>query len=225
MRPVSIICDFEQAAIHAFQDAFPTVRIKGCFFHLAQNMHTHLVSLGLSNLYKTDSDFALWAKMIIALAFVPLEKMDEYMDTLAAGLPDELIPLFHWFEDTYIGRQNRLRNVRMNPMFAPEIWNLYERTVNDEDRTNNHAKAANRRLQYELGMHHPSIWKSIDALRKVQKGRDAFLEKLIAGYPPPKKLKKYRNADERIKKIVMEVESSEPIEFLKGIAHNYEMKK
>ena len=32
LRPVSIICDFEQAAIHAFQDAFPTVRIKGCFF-------------------------------------------------------------------------------------------------------------------------------------------------------------------------------------------------
>ena len=70
-------------------------------------MHRHLVSLGLSNLYKTDSDFALWAKMIIALAFVPLEKMDEYMDTQAAGLLDELITLFHWFEDIYIGRQNR----------------------------------------------------------------------------------------------------------------------
>ncbi|XP_068227468.1 uncharacterized protein [Palaemon carinicauda] len=77
LRPVSIIWDFEQAAIHAFKDAFPTVEIKGCFFHLAQNMHRHLVSLGLSNLYKNDSDFALWAKMIIALAFVPLEKMDE----------------------------------------------------------------------------------------------------------------------------------------------------
>ena len=67
--------------------------------------------------------------MIIALAFVPLEKMDEYMDTLAAVLPDELIALFHWFEDNYIGRQNRRRNARMNPIFAPEIWNIYERII------------------------------------------------------------------------------------------------
>lgn len=88
MRLTSIICDFEQAAIHAMQDAFPTVRIKGCFFHLAQNMHRF--SLGLSNHYKTDSDFALWA-----FAFIPLEKMDEYLDTLAAVLPDELIAMFH----------------------------------------------------------------------------------------------------------------------------------
>ena len=161
--------------------------------------------------------------MIIALTFVPLEKIDEYMDTLAAVLPDELIALFYWFEDNYIGRQNRHQNARLNPIFAPKIWNLYERTINNEHRTNNHAEAANRRLQYELGMHHPTIWKFIDALRKVQ-GRDAFLEKLIAGYPPPKKLKKSRDIDERIKKVIMEVESLDPIDFLKGVAHNYEMK-
>ena len=59
----------------------------------------------------------------------------------------------------------------------------------DATSKSDHAEAANRRLQYELGMHHPTIWKFIDALRKVQKGRDAFLEKLMAGYPPPKKLK------------------------------------
>ena len=66
-------------------------------------MHRHLISLRLWNRYKTNFDFALWAKMIIALAFVPLQKMDEYMDALAAVLPDELVALCHWFEDTDSG--------------------------------------------------------------------------------------------------------------------------
>ena len=55
-----------------------------------------------------------------------------------------------------------------------KMWNLYVRTLNHEDKTNNHAEAANRRLQMELGMEHPTLWKFIHALRKVKKGRDLF---------------------------------------------------
>lgn len=58
--------------------------------------------------------------MIIALAFVPLTKLDEYIDALEAALPDELIPVCHWFEDTYIGRLNGRQNARIKPIFAPE---------------------------------------------------------------------------------------------------------
>lgn len=42
---------------------------------------------------------------------------------------------------------------------------------------------------YYFVIHHPSIWKFIDALPKVQKGCDAFLEKLVTGYSPHKMLK------------------------------------
>jgi hypothetical protein len=87
-------------------------------------------------------------------------------------------------------------------LFPPNIWNVYERTLIAEDRTNNHAEAAHHRLQTELGVDHPSIWKFIDGLKKVQKSRDVYMEQLMAGQLPPIKLKKFRDADERILKIV-----------------------
>ncbi|XP_054717469.1 uncharacterized protein LOC129226865 [Uloborus diversus] len=194
LKPTSILCDYEKAFHTAAKDVFPNVDLQGCFFHLSQNMRKHLRELGLINEYNTNADFALKAEMVIALAFVRIDKIDEYTDALGLELPNELQGLLNWFEDTYVGRANRSGNGRRNPLFVPEIWNLYNRTLNGEDRTNNHAEAAHRRLQYELGMQHPTIWKLIDGLRKVQKGRDAHFEQLLAGHEPQMKLKKYRDA-------------------------------
>ena len=102
------------------------------------------------------------------------------------------------------------------------MWNLYNKTLNGEDRTNNHVEAANRRFKTELGMSHPTIWKFIDGLKKIQKGRDLYYEQLLAGHNPPIKLKKYRESDYRIVKVLNEIELRTPIEYLRGIAHNYE---
>ncbi|KAK9692766.1 hypothetical protein QE152_g34939 [Popillia japonica] len=251
--------------------------------------------IGVISQYNNDAEFALRAKMVLALAFVPIAGLDEYIDALANDLPVELQPLLNWFEDSYVGRLNRRGNGRRPPMFHPTMWNLYRRTIDGEDRTNNHAEAANRRLRSELGMHHPTIWKFIDGLRKVQKGRDAYFEQLIVedsyvgrlnrrgngrrppmfhptmwnlyrrtidgedrtnnhaeaanrrlrseldglrkvqkgrdayfeqlivGHLPPMKLKKYRDADERIRRIVLDYGNREPLDYLRGLAHNYQM--
>lgn len=64
-------------------------------------------------------------------------------------------------------------------MFPPAMWNVFERVLNGRDRTNNHAEAAHRRLQSELQMDHPSLWKLIDGLRKVQKSRDLEYERMV----------------------------------------------
>ncbi|KAG8238222.1 hypothetical protein J437_LFUL017251 [Ladona fulva] len=45
------------------------------------------------------------------------------------------------------------------------MWNLYNRVLNGEIRTNSYAEAAHRRLQAELGMDYPSIRKFIDGLQ------------------------------------------------------------
>ncbi len=56
------------------------------------------------------------------------------------------------------------------------MWNVYNQVLNDQGQTNNHAEAAHRRVQAELEMDHSMIWKLIDGLWKVQKGRDLFCE-------------------------------------------------
>ena len=98
----------------------------------------------------------------------------------------------------------------------------YMIVLNSDDRTNNLAEAAHRRLQCELGAEHPVIWKFIDCLRKVQRGRDLYYEQLVAGHSNAPKLKKYRDADARILTIVRRFSETDCVEYLRGIAHNFE---
>ena len=88
---------------------------------------------------------------------------------------------------------------------------------------NNFAEAAHRRLQTELDVKHPSIWKFIDSLQAVQKSRDLLYEAYVRGDPAPEKRKKYRQADERILAIVNTYENREIVEYLRGLAHNFLM--
>ncbi|KAK4882164.1 hypothetical protein RN001_005483 [Aquatica leii] len=101
--------------------------------------------------------------------------------------------------NSFMRRPNRRGNGRRRAIFPIKIWSVYDRVLNNVDRTNNHAEAAHRRLQEELGMNYPYLWAYITALKKVQKGRDVFYEQMLAGRSPPKKLKKCRDADRRIK--------------------------
>lgn len=223
LDPKSITCDYEMAAFKSISEIFPTAEIRGCFFHLVKNMKKKLCELGLTNRYNNEPNFSLYAKMVTALAFVPIEDIDNALLSLSENLPDDVQPILDWFEDSYVGRMNRRGNERRQPLFPHEMWNVFNRTLNQQDRTNNHAEAAHRRLQTELSMDHPTIWKLIDGLRKVQANRDFYYEHLVAGHNPPVKLKKYRDADQRILTIVRDYHSRDIVEYLRGIAHNYQM--
>lgn len=223
MQPTRILCDFEIAAVSAFRERFPNATICGCYFHLAQNMQKHLAQQGLRERYNNEADFALQAKMILALAFVPIPQINKAIDQLSKAIPDELQDLLNWFEDNYVGRPGRRGNARRPPIFAVEMWNLYDRVLQNVDRTNNHSEAANRRLQNELGMDHPTIWKFVEALKKIQKGRDLHLQQIIAGHGPQAKLRKYVQADERISRLVNDFYNRNILDFLRGISYNFEM--
>ncbi|PZQ99132.1 MAG: hypothetical protein DI539_28755 [Flavobacterium psychrophilum] len=125
----------------------------------------------------------------------------------------------------YILLGERTRGInRKPPRFPRDMWSCYLRTINGEDRTNNHAEAAHRRLQSELQMNHPSIWKFIDGLRKVQSLHDLTMEQFVAGSQPPKKRKRYVECDERILNIVNGyADRTSFIEYLRGVAHNLHM--
>lgn len=232
-NPEIVSLDYEIAIVNAFNGVFPGIQLHGCLFHLVQNVKRRLSSEGLMQRYVNDADFALQARMIPALAFVPIDNLVDAVDSLRGIIDDDteepeppidadLMPILDSFESTYIGRLVRL-NRRSRPTFSPEMWSCYERTLNDEARTNNYAEAAHRRLQAEFGVDHPTLWKFIDGLRTVQKSTDQIYEEFVRGDSPPRKRNKYQQMDARILRIVESFESREIVEYLRGIASNFMM--
>jgi hypothetical protein len=143
--PDFISCDFEKAAISSLKNIFINAQINGCLYHLTKNVRLKLCSLDLMTNYNNNADFALSVKMITAIAFVKIDDIDKVVDELAEYLPDELQDLLDWFENNYIGRKNRSKSGRRPALFPLILWNVHDRVINDQHRTNNYAEAANRR--------------------------------------------------------------------------------
>lgn len=85
IKPKYVMLDFEKAAINAVKYSFPESQVHGCFFHFGQNVWRHIQSLGLQTQYKKCPVFAMNLKYLLALAFVPVEKVFE-----AFGLISEM---------------------------------------------------------------------------------------------------------------------------------------
>ncbi|XP_018495711.1 uncharacterized protein LOC108864471 [Galendromus occidentalis] len=195
----------------------------GCLFHLVKNMKAKLSDLGLLRRYKQDAEFALLARMIPALAFIPPPHIDDAISELAPELPEELMPVLNYFEGNYVGRWRLAvgREVVRAPARSPiSMWSVYQRTLDGEARTNNYAEAAHQRLQGEFVVDHPSLWKFIDGIRKVQQSRDVTYARFVAGHEPEAKRSKYVAADDRILKIVREF-GQRPTTYLRGLARNF----
>ena len=143
--------------MNSAQKAFPRAELHGCLFHLTKSMRRQLSENGLLQRYNAEPQFAHHAKMIVALAFVPTDNLDEAFDVLSNQLPKELTPILNWLEENYIGRPGPESRRSRPALFPPEIWSMYQRTISGIDRTNNHAEAAHRRLKRELDVVHPSI--------------------------------------------------------------------
>ncbi|KFD59345.1 hypothetical protein M514_24667 [Trichuris suis] len=89
------------------------------------------------------------------------------------------------------------------------------------DQTNNFAEAAHRRIRREFRGDHPTLWKFIDGLRRVQAGRDQHYEEYIGGDEPPHKRLKYVRTDNRI--LARRLDHENLTEYLRGITHNFSM--
>lgn len=187
--------------------------------------------------------FKLFCKMIIALAFVPISSLNDSFDSLVAEFPeelqDQLQDVTDWFEDYYLGRMQR-NNRRRRAMFPANLWfvfktvnfyellrNLHERVLAGVDQTNNFAEAAHKRMQKELCVDHPTIWRFIDGLKAAQATQDKEYEEFVVGRSQSQKRSKYREADERIQSIVEggfgEGGERTIIEYLRGLAQNFSM--
>ena len=86
LQPRAIFIDFEIAAFQEAQATFPNAQLIICFFHLMCNMKKKLNEEQLLRRYNTDADFALQARMVIAIAFIPVNSIDSAWDALSDGI-------------------------------------------------------------------------------------------------------------------------------------------
>ncbi|KAG7157932.1 hypothetical protein Hamer_G030700 [Homarus americanus] len=120
LNPKTFLIDYEQAARSATEKVLPNTSVKGCFYHLSQNIYDKVQYEGLQGKYQVDADFALNIRMLPALAFIP---QDEVVDAFETQ-PTEGDPVIDYLEDTYIGcLQGWHNHMLVNIIsFHPKIW-------------------------------------------------------------------------------------------------------
>lgn len=227
LNPINITMDFEKGAMNAAKLEFPNACIHGCFFHLSQCVWRHVQDTGLQKKYREDSDFALHVRMLPALAYVPSHKVVTAFEKLLETNyfienEDTLMPLIDYFEGNWIGRLHRNRK-RREPSFPISLWNCYNLVSADIPRTNNSVEGWHNCFSAMLNSSlYPSIWKFINALKKEEQVNRMKIEQYVAGLEPPSK-KIYKDRTARLKKICMDYDKRTVDEYLRGIAHNFQL--
>ena len=124
-------------------------------------------SEGLIEQYQDEDNVELRTQFrsLIALAFVPEDDIVGAFDRLQEDMAEISEPKFNYVEDNFVRRRRRGRG-HMAPMFPPNKWNCYERTLGDQPRTTNSCEAWHRRLNTLVGRPHPSLY---HVLQRIQK--------------------------------------------------------
>ena len=231
--PSVIIIDFERSVELAINSVFGEhVNIKFCFYHLTQSIWRKIQSLGLSNHYERDNDFRLYCGQIDALAFLPLDEVQQGMVYLKETVLEEAEPLLEYFDSTYVTGQLRPRRNndglvlnfrRIPPIFAPHKWNVHISTVTNEPRTNNAAEGWNNKFHSLISQDHPTIWKLIEVLQTDCSRVHSILMQDERGIRPKKRTKKvYTELQKRLFNLCQDrINGHKTVpEFLLGVSHN-----
>lgn len=221
LNPLSCSLGLEQTGLEAVRSFFSNCTIMCSLYHLKKEIKLKLREEHLLDFYNTDPKFALTTRMIVALAYVPINDLETALDALIAEVSVELIPIVNWFKDKYMGRYFIQQN-KPTAVFAPENWSVFEKTLLNQDYKHNYVEATHRRLQAELELEKtPTLWKVIDGIRAVQKDCDNKFEQFVCGKQGSEECDKHVYADKRILEIVLSYGNRTIIEYLRDISNNF----
>ncbi|XP_071577189.1 uncharacterized protein [Temnothorax nylanderi] len=127
--------------------------------------------------------------------------------------------LLSYFETTWIGTINR-RKVRSGALFPVALWNHYDTTLENGDRTNNIVEGWHNAFNIRAQAAHVTPWKCIDLMRDEQAMTELKLEQILRGDVGPKKTRKYRDRNRRLLNVVGTYGKGDVVEYLRGVAHN-----
>ena len=169
-----VVVGFEVAVLNSIDRILGNhVTKQGCLYHLTQSTWRHIQSLGLTAEYLNQEDFRIYVGKIDGLAFLPVNDVALGMAYLRHNIypHPQTITLLEYFDQHYVNGtwQNAagIGNLhRQPPRFPPQLWNVHQATLNDDPRTNNVCESWDNAYFHMIGHHHPSMWKSIDTLKK-----------------------------------------------------------
>ena len=224
LQPRTCIMNFELSAMKALRDAFPGVSVEGCFFHLTQAVWRKVQACGLVPQYRNNAAVREAIKALCVLAFFDTSQTVEVFEELqeeAEGLGEEdLVQVYDYFEDTYIGRVGRRH--RKAPLFDKSIWNVKRRTEEGIPRTNNKLEAWHRTFQGMFDSPHPSIMRFFTAIQKEQNLQASDLIKFKSGQEVQKQEKRYKEMDGRIRTLLRRYREDiiSKKDFIRGVGYN-----
>ena len=203
----------------AVNEVFPNASVKGCFFHFSQAIYRKVQAEGLQQHYAADTDFALQARMLAAMAFVPAPDVDAAFAELTRNVPEELLPILDYFEDTYLGAVRR--GIRRAPRFPATMWSIYDRVTAELPRTNNPIEGWHSALGANAGGHHINLWRFIGILQREEALASVGMTHLLQDRDHPAQRPTYAALNRRVLNLVQNYRDRPILACLQGIAYNF----
>jgi len=186
---MTVLTDFERAAINALSQVFPTVRVKGCSFHFRQAMMRRMQREGLKAAYEVDeSAVRVWLRRIMAMTMLPafaIPLMWEHM-RFPPKSGDLLTDAKSSSFAAYVG------STWIDGEFPPSMWSHFD---NLGPRTTNLAEGWHNGLNSSLGVSHPSLRTFLDWLQRYQFEIQCRGMQLLAGRPAKDRRPAYVKVD------------------------------
>lgn len=168
--------------------------------------------------------------MLDGLAYLPEEDVEDGLLPLRGLAPTQAIDLVEYFDATYVTGSYRpvtrfggtIHLRRLPARFPPHEWNVHQATLDSSHRTNNNCEAWNRRFGSLVGYSHPTVWKTIDALRLEASSVSAKIAQESVGAPPKKRTKSSAvQMQRRLESLSAHyIQGTKTMEhFLRGVAH------
>ncbi|KAK3093890.1 hypothetical protein FSP39_021504 [Pinctada imbricata] len=199
LEPATVFLDFESAMHSATRSAFPSVTLKGCFFHFTKCVWRKDQQTGLQIPYQQNDAIKLIVRRAAALPLVPLDRIEDVWEFALQELWDTDFPVARTepFVD-YVTEQWVDRD-RL-------VWNHFN---SDGPRTTNHLEGWHSKIKKQVQIAHPNMYQIIRHLKQIQASNEISIVQIRAGGLPKPKKRKYRNIDSRIRNLQRRLQASE----------------
>ena len=183
--------------------------------------------LGLTGYYKENAEFK---------HFLPPNEVRDGMAYLGNNAVPNCEALLDYFDATYVSGAFRciqqapadgeappqMRFRRQPPLFPPQLWNVFDATMRQEDRTNNICEAWNQGFSQLVGHDHPSVFRLLSHIKEDEALTRVHILQEAHGQPPRKRVKRQtKDLQERLQYLCQQRVSGDKtmIEFLRAIGH------